>query len=1188
MFGRRIVTLVLMLLPLAATAAPASAFATMTFPELFNPYPDDGDEFGSTVVVLANGNVVVTAPGDDGVGASAGAVYLFDGTTGALISALNASSTGDFVGSSVITLANGNWLLVCPNWDNGAAIDAGAVAWGSGATGVSGTLSAATALVGSTASDRVGEGGVATLANGHYVVRSPNWDNGALANAGAVTWGNGVTGTVGAVSAANSLVGGSAADNVGATSLVELTNGNYVVSSVNWHNGANPLAGAVTWCSGTAGLAGTVSSANSLVGSATGSLVGGGGTTPLANGNYVVVSDNWSNGAVAAVGAVTWCNGVTGRTGIVTAGTSLVGGTAFDQVGSDGVVALPNGHYVVLSRNWDNLAATNAGAVTWCNGTTGRVGTVAAANSLAGSTNTDVVGSGGITVLANGNYVVSSPAWDNGGIADAGAVTWASGTTGRAGAISSANSLVGSTASDAVGSGGIFPLTNGHFVVASPNWDNGALSNAGAATWCSGTSGRIGSLSTANSLVGSKASDNVGGDGVLALTNGNYVVRSHNWDSGSTVNAGAVTWGSGTAGVSGAITSANSFVGSSPGDNVGLSGVIALTNGNYVVASPSWDDGGLANVGAVTWGNGTTGLVGTPSAANSLVGGASNDNVGARDPVALPNGNYVVCSDLWSAGGVPYGGAVTWGDGFTGTAGAVSVNNSLVGGTYLDVVGSAGITVLANGNYVVRSTAWDYGSVVDAGAVTWCDGAHATTGLVAPSNSLVGSNFADRVGSQEILPLADGNYVVPTPSWDHDGIAGAGALTWCSGSTGTSGAVSVLNSVCGWSASTNMQDPLENPVHHAFVAGFPAEGGGRVRVGPLVPFGLETAADVPNDQGGWLNLTFDRFPGDFAGSVPVIVNYAVWRRVPGSSAARAALASPAPKGAIAPDAAAIERLRAQLPAALVPSVVNGELVVTSPRERTVSTTGALPPGTWGLVANVPALQQAQYLAIVPTVSNAAANDFVVTAHTTTPTLWFASAVLAGQSIDNLAPAQPANFAGEYSGGQTNLHWDANTEHDLAGYRLHRGTFPGFVPSAANLIASPIAPGASDPGAAGNFYKLAAIDVNGNLSPFALLTPGGTSDAGNGSPVAFALHGARPNPALGRDLRVAFDLPTDAPARLELIDASGRRVLARDVGTFGAGRHVLDLARERRVPAGIYWLRLEQGTSRAQARIAVIE
>jgi hypothetical protein len=141
------------------------------------------------------------------------------------------------------------------------------------------------------------------------------------------------------------------------------------------------------------------------------------------------------------------------------------------------------------------------------------------------------VGNGGITALSNGNYVVSSSSWDNGTITNAGAVTWGSGTAGVSGAVSATNSLVGSTASDSVGNTGITALTNGNYVVRTANWGQGGTrTNLGAVTWGSGTTGVSGVVSAANSLVGSKANDQVGSGGITALTNGNYVVRSPNFD----------------------------------------------------------------------------------------------------------------------------------------------------------------------------------------------------------------------------------------------------------------------------------------------------------------------------------------------------------------------------------------------------------------------------------------------------------------------------------------------------------------------------------------------------------------------------------------------------------------------------------------------------------------------------------
>ena len=128
---------------------------------------------------------------------------------------------------------------------------------------------------------------------------------------------------------------------------------------------------------------------------------------------------------------MTWADGETGLAGTVSADNSLVGAVVSgvsDQVGSGGVTALAYGNYVVASPAWSN----SEGAVTWGNGTTGTVGTVSADNSLVGSISNynptglgDQVGSGGVTSLTNGNYVVVSTSWDG----QTGAVTWGDGTT---------------------------------------------------------------------------------------------------------------------------------------------------------------------------------------------------------------------------------------------------------------------------------------------------------------------------------------------------------------------------------------------------------------------------------------------------------------------------------------------------------------------------------------------------------------------------------------------------------------------------------------------------------------------------------------------------------------------------------------------------------------------------------------
>ena len=790
---------------------------------------------GNIVIASPGYNFVGTA--GSVAGASAGAVFLFS-PTGSLVSALTGAAAGDQVGSGGVTvLGNGNFVVVSPLWSNGTtAASAGAVTWGSSTAGISGVVSSSNSLVGSVAGDNVGSSGVFGLANGNYIVVSPNWSGVTSSSGlGAVTWGSGTAGVSGIVSSTNSLVGSTSYDHVGFGGVTSLSNGNYVVSSYEWSNGGTNLAtsalGAVTWGSGTSGVSGAVSSSNSLVGDLAGDQVGSSGITEITNGtfdNYVVNSPIWHGSGVygSGLGAVTWGDGSTGVFGIVSASNSLVGGHIGDSIGSGYITTLSNGNYVVVSTLWSNLGATpNAGAVTWGNGSTGISGTVSSSNSLVGSQANDYVGLGGVNSLENGNYVVDSPWWGaNGVVANAlGAVTWINGSTGKladgssAGFVSASNSLVGSTAGDQVGYyGGITYLTNGNYVVVSPNWTQPAslapaVLQAGAVTWGNGATGTSGVVSSTNSLVGSTNYDQVGIGGVTPLINSNYVVNSYYWGNNGVTGPvaasalGAVTWGSGTAGVSGTISTANSLIGSASGDELGTGGVSQVYNGvfdNYVVKSPNWGSGGVAanGLGAVTWGSGTTGISGNVSSFNSLVGSTAGDQVGSGSYylTVLSSGNYVVLSPNWNNGGNASAGAVTWGNGSTGVSGVVSPTNSLVGSVAGDAVGSGIVFELVNGNYVVVSSNWSgVTSSSGLGAVTWGNGTSGITGVVSSSNSLVGSTTGDQVGASGVFPLINGNYVVLSSTWNNGAATTAGAVTWGNGATGTSGVVSASNSLVG-------------------------------------------------------------------------------------------------------------------------------------------------------------------------------------------------------------------------------------------------------------------------------------------------------------------------------------------------------------------------------------------------------
>lgn len=86
---------------------------------------------------------------------------------------------------------------------------------------------------------------------------------------------------------------------------------------------------------------------------------------------------------------------------------------------------------------------------------------------------------------------------------------------------------------------------------------------------------------------------------------------------------------------------------------------------------------------------------------------------------------------------------------------------------------------------------------------------------------------------------------------------------------------------------------------------------------------------------------------------------------------------------------------------------------------------------------------------------------------------------------------------------------------------------------------------------------------------------------------FAIGRVFPSPAKA-GFSVSFSLSSAAPATLEVIDLAGRRVVSRQVGTMGVGRHTLSLESETgRLPIGVYGVRLTQGSKVATSKVTVV-
>jgi hypothetical protein len=340
--------------------------------------------------------------------------------------------------------------------------------------------------------------------------------------------------------------------------------------------------------------------------------------------------------------------------------------------------------------------------------------------------------------------------------------------------------------------------------------------------------------------------------------------------------------------------------------------------------------------------------------------------------------------------------------------------------------------------------------------------------------------------------------------------------------------------------------------------------------------------DVPADEGGLLRVALRASDLDNV-SEPIypISTYALWQRVDdpmllaklaGAANVRSALND---KLGEAPEGCSLIEL-------------GGKTYLSAPAG---PATTSMPPGSWELVASMPARQAADYLVRATTVVDSSAAGtpwavYVATTHSTTTSVWWTSAPDSGYSVDNLAPAPPVGLAGEqsFSPEGLSLAWSANTERDLKGYAVYRGTSADFAASADNRVGSPAAPSFFDAEwswDAGYHYKVSAIDVHDNESPCAVLGPDGVTGVETPAAVQITrLHQNIPNP-FNPATSIRFDLKERGFVSLRVYDASGRLIRVLASGERAAGRYVeaWDGRDEagRNVASGVYFCRLEAGT-----------
>lgn len=588
--------------------------------ELIDPTPGIFDEFGTIVVPLANGNIVVNDPGDDTVANNSGAVHLYSPFSSTPIASIYGDVAGDRLGEAsylgngdigITALGNSNYVIASRLDDEGGIVNAGSVRLMNGSSGVQ----IGATLVGDVTDDFLGIGGITALDNNNYVIASRFDDEGVITDAGSVRLVNGSTG----VQIGATLTGDLANDQLGRDFIVALGNNNYVIASADDDENGIVDAGSVRLVDGSTGL----QIGATLTGNVVGDSLGSHGITALGNNNFVIDSPFDDVGGIVNAGSVALVNGSTG----VPIGFSKTGHVANDALGFDGITALGNNNYVIASSLDDEGGIVDAGSVILMDGSTG----VQIGASLVGDVEDDSLGSREVVALGNNNYVIASEDDDENGIVNAGSVRLMDGSTG----VQIGASLVGDVEDDHLSDNryGITPLSNNNYVVASEEDDEGGIVDAGSVRLVDGSTG----LQIGATISGDTEEDLLGNEGVYALGNNNFVIASDEDDEGGIVDASSVRLVDGTTGVQIGETISGDIEGDALAS--GPRSITALDNNNYVIASEEDDESGIEDAGSVRLVDGSTGI----AIGGAIIGGTSED-MDSVDVIKPVSGNYYILS----------------------------------------------------------------------------------------------------------------------------------------------------------------------------------------------------------------------------------------------------------------------------------------------------------------------------------------------------------------------------------------------------------------------------------------------------------------------------------------------------------------------------------------------------------------
>jgi len=187
----------------------------------------------------------------------------------------------------------------------------------------------------------------------------------------------------------------------------------------------------------------------------------------------------------------------------------------------------------------------------------------------------------------------------------------------------------------------------------------------------------------------------------------------------------------------------------------------------------------------------------------------------------------------------------------------------------------------------------------------------------------------------------------------------------------------------------------------------------------------------------------------------------------------------------------------------------------------------------------------------------------------------------GYSVDNIAPSTPSSFGGEYDINENKavLSWDSSEANDISHYNIYKNTEFYSIATETSFI---------DEITTDTEYSVSSVDIHENESGISesVLVSVSLNVIDNLMPTEYALIAAYPNP-FNPITKITYGLPENTEIQITVFDMSGTQI-ATLINSFQiAGYHTISWNASS-YPSGVYLIRMDSGEFTQTQKVVLVK